>query len=154
MRLGFSHRSVAAAALCLLLSSCGNEPTSVNSAAAAETTPQQTYQWKLITSWPKNLPALGTTPEFFAKIVDEMSGGRMKIRVFGANELVGGLEVFDAVSSGVAEIGHSGAYYWQGKIAGTPFFLDYSVWANRRRDECVARLRRRQGALARDLRAV
>jgi TRAP-type mannitol/chloroaromatic compound transport system substrate-binding protein len=26
------------------------------------------------------------------------------------------------VSSGVAEIGHSGAYYWQGKIAGTPFF--------------------------------
>ena len=122
MRLGFSHRSLAAAALCLLLSSCGNEPTSVNSAAAAGTAPQQTYQWKLITSWPKNLPALGTTPEFFAKIVDEMSGGRMKIRVLGANELVGGLEVFDAVSSGVAEIGHSGAYYWQGKIAGTPFF--------------------------------
>ena len=26
------------------------------------------------------------------------------------------------MSSGVAEIGHSGAYYWQGKIAGTPFF--------------------------------
>ncbi|MDP4783509.1 MAG: ABC transporter substrate-binding protein, partial [Gammaproteobacteria bacterium] len=75
MRLGFSHRSLAAAALCLLLSSCGNEPTSVNSAAAAGTAPQQTYQWKLITSWPKNLPALGTTPEFFAKIVDEMSGG-------------------------------------------------------------------------------
>jgi TRAP-type mannitol/chloroaromatic compound transport system substrate-binding protein len=122
MRLGFSLRPLAAAALCLLLSSCGGEPTPVNSAAAAETTPQQTYQWKLITSWPKNLPALGTTPEFFAKIVDEMSGGRMKIRVFGANELVGGLEVFDAVSSGVAEIGHSGAYYWQGKIAGTPFF--------------------------------
>ena len=46
----------------------------------------------------------------------------MKIRVYGANELVGGLEVFDAVSQGVAEIGHSGAYYWQGKIPGTPFF--------------------------------
>ena len=114
-------RPMAAFMLCLILASCGKAPAETGSAAAAAA-PQQTYQWKLITSWPKNLPALGTTPEFFAKIVDEMSGGRMKIRVFGANELVGGLEVFDAVSSGVAEIGHSGAYYWQGKIAGTPFF--------------------------------
>ena len=114
-------RPMAAFMLCLILASCGKAPAETGSAAAAAAQ-QQTYQWKLITSWPKNLPALGTTPEFFAKIVDEMSGGRMKIRVFGANELVGGLEVFDAVSSGVAEIGHSGAYYWQGKIAGTPFF--------------------------------
>ena len=80
------------------------------------------YEWKMITSWPKNLPALGTSPEYFAGIVETMSNGRMKIRVYGANELVGGLEVFDAVSQGVAEIGHSGAYYWQGKIPGTPFF--------------------------------
>ena len=80
------------------------------------------YEWKMITSWPKNLPALGTSPEYFAEIVDRMSNGRMKIRVYGANELVGGLEVFDAVSQGVAEIGHSGAYYWQGKIPATPFF--------------------------------
>jgi TRAP-type mannitol/chloroaromatic compound transport system substrate-binding protein len=102
-----------------LLSACGEAPSTDSAVAAA---PQRSYEWKLITSWPKNLPALGTTPEYFADIVEEMSAGRMKIRVFGANELVGGLEVFDAVSSGVAEIGHSGAYYWQGKIAGTPFF--------------------------------
>ena len=105
----------------LLLASCTDAP--IESVTAGEPPAvQQRYEWKRITSWPKNLPALGTTPEYFAKIVDEMSAGRMKIRVFGANELVGGLEVFDAVSSGVAEIGHSGAYYWQGKIAGTPFF--------------------------------
>ena len=83
---------------------------------------ENVYEWKMITSWPKNLPALGTSPEYFAEIVDRMSNGRMKIRVYGANELVGGLEVFDAVSQGVAEIGHSGAYYWQGKIPATPFF--------------------------------
>jgi TRAP-type mannitol/chloroaromatic compound transport system substrate-binding protein len=76
----------------------------------------------LITSWPKNLPALGTSPEHFADIVEKMSNGRLRIRVYGANELVGGLEVFDAVSQGVAEIGHTGAYYWQGKIPSTPFF--------------------------------
>ncbi len=83
---------------------------------------QTVYEWKMITSWPKNLPALGTLPEYFAEIVEKMSNGRMLIRVYGANELVGGLEVFDAVSQGVAEIGHTGAYYWQGKIPGTPFF--------------------------------
>ena len=83
---------------------------------------QTVYEWKMITSWPKNLPALGTLPEYFAEIVGKMSNGRMLIRVYGANELVGGLEVFDAVSQGVAEIGHTGAYYWQGKIPGTPFF--------------------------------
>ena len=107
--------------LLLALAACGGDtqtPAGTQQAAVE----QQTYEWKLITSWPKNLPALGTSPEHFSDIVEEMSGGRMKIRVYGANELVGGLEVFDAVSQGVAEIGHTGAYYWQGKIAGTPFF--------------------------------
>ncbi len=127
-RMKFSFRPASAViryfglASALLLASCGESSNDSATSGNAATEQQQHYEWKLITSWPKNLPALGTTPEYFAKIVDEMSAGRMKIRVFGANELVGGLEVFDAVSSGVAEIGHSGAYYWQGKIAGTPFF--------------------------------
>jgi TRAP-type mannitol/chloroaromatic compound transport system substrate-binding protein len=83
---------------------------------------QKAYEWKLITSWPKNLPALGTNPQRFADLVGEMTNGRLTIRVYGANELVGGLEVFDAVSQGVAEIGHTASYYWQGKIPGSPFF--------------------------------
>ncbi len=105
----------------LLLAACGSEQqqTAVQSQVAID---QTVYEWKMITSWPKNLPALGTSPEYFADIVETMSQGRMRIRVYGANELVGGLEVFDAVSQGVAEIGHSGAYYWQGKIPATPFF--------------------------------
>ena len=105
------------------LVACGGEnggasqgDTSANgSGTSATAVEQEVYEWKMITSWPKNLPALGTSPEYFADIVETMSNGRMKIRVYGANELVGGLEVFDAVSQGVAEIGHTGAYYWQGK---------------------------------------
>jgi len=96
-----------------------NQSAQINEIQEADET---IYEWKMITSWPKNLPALGTSPEYFAQIVEKMSNGRMKIRVYGANELVGGLEVFDAVSQGVAEIGHTGAYYWQGKIPSTPFF--------------------------------
>ena len=105
--------------LLLALSSCGETP---QSAVASTPTDQRVYEWKLITSWPKNLPALGTSPEHFADIVEQMSNGRMRITVYGANELVGGLEVFDAVSQGVAEIGHTGAYYWQGKIPAAAFF--------------------------------
>lgn len=104
----------------LLLASCGSE--SEDAPTTSVPSSQQHYEWKMITSWPKNLPALGTAPEYFADSVEKMSNGRMRIRVFGANELVGGLEVFDAVSSGTAEIGHSGAYYWQGKINAAPFF--------------------------------
>jgi len=106
----------------LLLTACGGGEGSDGSGSSATSAPQQTYQWKMITSWPKNLPALGTAPEQFADSVEKMSNGRMQIRVYGANELVGGLEVFDAVSAGTAEIGHSGPYYWQGKINATPFF--------------------------------
>lgn len=107
--------------LFITLLGCGAEQTD-SLTSVTSTANNQTYSWKMITSWPKNLPALGTNPERFADLVKEMSGGRLKIRVYGANELVGGLEVFDAVSQGVAEIGHTASYYWQGKVPGAPFF--------------------------------
>ena len=114
---------LALAATVLLLGACGEQAGPAGSAAvAAPAAAQPVHEWKMITSWPKNLPAVGTSPEEFSERVARMTNGRLQIRVYGANELVGGLEVFDAVSQGVAEMGHSGAYYWQGKIAATPFF--------------------------------
>ena len=115
-------RNLMLLALLAAVVACSGESQPGGGGASLANNDQTIYEWKMITSWPKNLPALGTSPEHFADIVEKMSNGRMKIRVFGANELVGGLEVFDAVSQGVAEIGHTGAYYWQGKIPGTPFF--------------------------------
>jgi len=79
-------------------------------------------EWKLVTSWPKGFPGLGTAPEVFAEQVNTMSGGRLHIKVFGAGELVPALGVFDAVSNGSAEAGHSGAYYWKGKTTSSVFF--------------------------------
>lgn len=79
-------------------------------------------EWKLVTTWPKNLPGLGHTPEVFAQMVSEMSAGRMQIRVYGAKEIVPAFEVFDAVSSGVAQVGHGASYYWKGKIPAAVFF--------------------------------
>ena len=77
---------------------------------------QKTYNWKLVTTWPKNLPALGTAPVRFAERVKIMSGGRLNIKVYAAGELVPAFGVFDAVSQGNAQMGHGAAYYWRGKV--------------------------------------
>jgi TRAP-type mannitol/chloroaromatic compound transport system substrate-binding protein len=76
----------------------------------------QVFRWKLITTWPKNLPGLGMAPERLADDLRAMSNGRLDIKVYGARELVGAFEVFDAVSQGTAQMGHGAAYYWRGKI--------------------------------------
>ncbi|MGB1906743.1 MAG: TRAP transporter substrate-binding protein [Spongiibacter sp.] len=83
---------------------------------------EQVFEWKLVTTWPKNFPGLGTAPEKFAEIVNRMSNGRLVIKVFGAGELVPALGVFDAVSAGSVQAGHGAAYYWKGKLPSSIFF--------------------------------
>ena len=83
---------------------------------------EQRYQWKMVTSWPKNFPGLGMAPEKFADYVEEMSNGRLTVHVYGAGELVPGFEVFDTVSQGTVQMGHSGAYYWKGKMPASVIF--------------------------------
>lgn len=83
---------------------------------------EEHFEWKMVTSWPKNLPAIGVAPERFAELVDTMSNGRLKIKVYGANEYVPADEVFDAVSNGSAQMGHGAAYYWAGKAPAAVLF--------------------------------
>ena len=80
------------------------------------------YEWKMVTTWPPHFPILGEYADKFANWVEAMSQGRMKIHVYGGNELIPPLETFDAVSSGVAEMGHGAAYYWAGKAPAAQFF--------------------------------
>jgi TRAP-type mannitol/chloroaromatic compound transport system substrate-binding protein len=79
-------------------------------------------KWKMVTTWPKNFPGLGTGANKLAKLITDMSGGRLKVKVYGANELVPAMEVFDAVSRGTAEMGHGASYYWKGKSEAAQFF--------------------------------
>ena len=75
-----------------------------------------------MTTWPPHFPMLGEGADKLAKWVDEMSDGRLKISVYGGGELVPPLGVFDAVSQGTVEMGHSAAYYWAGKSPAAQFF--------------------------------
>ncbi len=81
-----------------------------------------TIEWKMVTSWPKNLPGPGMSAQRICDRINTMSGGRMRVRLYAAGELVPAFEVFDAVSSGTAQMGHSASLYWQGKMPAAAFF--------------------------------
>jgi TRAP-type mannitol/chloroaromatic compound transport system substrate-binding protein len=82
----------------------------------------ETRRWRMVTSWPKRLPGPGLSAERVAASIGAMSGGRLEITVSAAGEIVPAFEVLDAVGSGVAEMGHTAAFYWQGKEPAAAFF--------------------------------
>src|SRR5438045_2030739 len=81
-----------------------------------------TLKWRMVTSWPKRLPGPGMSAERIAERILALSGGRLQVGVFAANEVVPPFEVLDAVGSGVADMGHSAAFYWQGKQPAPVYF--------------------------------
>ena len=83
---------------------------------------QATLEWKMVTSWPKNLPGPGVTAQRIADRIELMSGGRLRVRLYAAGELVPALGVFEAVSAGTAQMGHTASFFWQGKIPAAVFF--------------------------------
>jgi len=87
---------------------------------------------KMVTTWPKDFPGLGTMAERVAKAITEMSGGSLRVKIFAANELVPAFESFDAVSSGAADLYHGAEYYWTGKSRAYSFFtaIPFGMTAN------------------------
>ncbi|RMF73416.1 MAG: TRAP transporter substrate-binding protein, partial [Alphaproteobacteria bacterium] len=79
-------------------------------------------QLKMVTTWPKNFPGLGTGAVRFARRIEEMSGGAIAVTVYAAGELVPALQAFDAVSQGKADMYHAAEYYWQGRSLAFNFF--------------------------------
>ena len=82
----------------------------------------QTLKWRMVTSWPKRLPGPGMSAERIAERMRSLSNGRLDISVSAAGEVVPAFGVLDAVGNGVAEIGHTAAFYWQGKMPAAAFF--------------------------------
>ena len=100
------------------LAACGQ----AEQQAAPVVQSQQRFKWKMVTTWPKDFPALGTGANNLARSIEALSDGRLHVKVYGAGELVPASGVFDAVSGGTAEMGHGAAYYWKGKHEATQFF--------------------------------
>jgi TRAP-type mannitol/chloroaromatic compound transport system substrate-binding protein len=68
--------------------------------------------------WQSTWPAKDIFHEYaldFAKKVNEMSGGKLKIEVLPAGAVVKAFELLDAVSKGTLDGGHGVVAYWYGK---------------------------------------
>ncbi|MEL4429591.1 TRAP transporter substrate-binding protein DctP [Shewanella mangrovisoli] len=113
------------AVLLIGLGGCNPAPQHIEQTAAPhpDATPvKDVIEWRLATSWPKNFAGLGMAPERFAKLVNEMSHGRLQIHVYGAGELMPAFAVFDGVSQGKIQMAHAASYYWKGKAPASQFF--------------------------------
>ncbi|MDG4719631.1 MULTISPECIES: TRAP transporter substrate-binding protein [Thalassospira] len=82
---------------------------------------QDVREWRMVTTWPKNFPGLGTGANLLAEYITKASDGRLKVTVFGAGEIVPAFEAIDAVGSGTVEMGHGAPYYWKGKVDATQY---------------------------------
>ena len=99
------------------LAACAGKP-----GAAVAGGPAVRLKWKMATAWPANFPGLGTGAAKLAEMITRASGGRITVKVYGAGELASAFEVFDLVSRGTVQMGHSASYYWKGKLPAAPFF--------------------------------
>ncbi len=79
-------------------------------------------QWSMVTSWPRSLDILFGGAQSIADRVKAATNGDITIQVYEAGAQVGALEVFDAVSSGAFEMGHTASYYYVGKDPAHAFF--------------------------------
>jgi TRAP-type mannitol/chloroaromatic compound transport system substrate-binding protein len=96
--------------------------TAAASSFAAPAIAQGAREIKLVTSWPKDLPGLGTSAARLAKLITDTSGGRLQVEMFPAGDMVAPFEVFDAVSAGIVEMYHSAEYYWENRSPAFNFF--------------------------------
>ncbi len=98
-------------------------------------------RWRMLTSWTKNLPGPGVSAERLAQRINKMSGGRMHVEIFPAGSIVPAFGVFEAISTGVAEMGHTASFFWDGKLPGAALFttapfglppLEHQTWIEQR----------------------
>jgi TRAP-type mannitol/chloroaromatic compound transport system substrate-binding protein len=102
---------------------------SIGVAAAASGYPkpaiaQGARELKMVTIWPKGLPGLQSGADRVAESITALSNGRLKVKVFPAGQLVGAMESFDAVSSGLADLYHGSEVTWAGKSATFAYFCN------------------------------
>ena len=96
-----------------------------------------TIKWRCASSFPKSLDTLFGAADNMSKRISAATSGRFDVQVFAAGEIVGGLQVADAVQSGTVQCGQTAPYYYIGKdptfAFGTsiPFglnFRQYNAW--------------------------
>ncbi len=76
----------------------------------------------LVTTWGRGLAGVHDSAQRAADSITAMSDGALTVDLKAAGELVGAFEVFDAVTSGQADMYHGADYYFVGQHPGYAFF--------------------------------
>lgn len=105
-----------------LLKASSAAAAALAASSTAKAADGQTFNWKLVMSWPKKFPGLASEMDWFVEELKKVSNGRLNVTLYGGGELVPAFEVFNAVSDGTAEMGHGTPYYWKGKIPEAELF--------------------------------
>ena len=92
----------------------------IRNAAAAETT-----TWKIQSSWPGGV-GLEVFKEWCGTI-KERSGGELAFQPFGAKDVVGDYQLFDAVKNGVIDAMNPFTFYWAGRMPAAMFLSSYPM---------------------------
>ncbi len=98
-----------------------------SSLAAPAVLAQSPIVMKMQSSWPAS-DVFHEMAGQYAKIVEDSSGGRIKIDLTPAGAIVGAFQVMDGVNDGVIDAAHTVAVYWYGKHKGASFFGTGPVW--------------------------
>jgi TRAP-type mannitol/chloroaromatic compound transport system substrate-binding protein len=72
-------------------------------------------EWRLASSFPRGLDTIFGGAELLAQRVSDLTGGRFKIKVHAAGELMAPFAVTDAVGNATIEVCHTAGYYFVGK---------------------------------------
>lgn len=78
--------------------------------------------WRGQSSYPAGLPQLYAPAEHFARVVKQLTGGRLIVKVSPGGSIVPSKQVFDAVSAGTLDIGFTWAGWWMGKFPASVLF--------------------------------
>ena len=77
----------------------------------------------MVTAWGRGLAGVFDAAEHFAESIKGITGGTLEIEIKAQGELVSGLgAVFDAVTSGQADMYHAADYYYIGQHPAMAFF--------------------------------
>ena len=104
-----------AAMLVVALAGCGQKgPAPAAPGASAPAAPDKVFNWRAQGIYTPGDPGLEIQQAFVDR-VRELSGGRLNITLHPIGAIVGPFETFDAVATGVLEVGMKTPMWWGGK---------------------------------------
>ncbi|MBL4905839.1 MAG: TRAP transporter substrate-binding protein DctP [Sneathiella sp.] len=85
----------------------------------------KTTTWKIQTSWPGGI-GLGIFKDW-CNSIKEKTNGELEFIPFGAKDVVGDFQLFDAVKNGVLQAMNPFTLYWAGRIPASVFLSSYPL---------------------------